>query len=349
MEKNKPQVTVLTLVYNGLPFLKESIDSTLNQTYKDFRFLILDDASPDLNVSKLIESYNDERIEYFRNTKNMGVSDSFNKALQLIDTPYTVRIDQDDINTPDRVKDQIAFLQKNEKISIVCSWEHTIDSEGNLGRDWKRTCKNYGEFIGPILLCICPIWHPSIAFKTQDMIDAGGFKKDYTRAEDFEVTARIAFKRYEAAIIPSFHLYQRQHDSSQSKEFESEQTKMANKIQEEIITQFLEIDDVEELASFLRIEQSPYSLSKKQLNESSKKIRELLDSVRHKKKMNSEEYKSLRMIFIRRIGLGFMLEKAFYFLPEKLYTFIFIIFSPQLDNKVRTTVKKIYNYLSNSN
>ena len=99
MENKKPQVTVLTLVYNGLPYLKDSIESTLNQSYKDFKFLILDDASPDPNVSELIKSFRDERIEYVRNENNMGVSDSFNKALQLIDTPYTIRIDQDDVNT----------------------------------------------------------------------------------------------------------------------------------------------------------------------------------------------------------------------------------------------------------
>mgnify|MGYP001192613441 CR=1 FL=1 len=348
MEKNKPQVTVLTLVYNGLPFLKDSIESTLSQTYKDFKFLILDDASPDPDVSKLIESYDDKRIEYVRNENNMGVADSFNKALKLIDTPYTIRIDQDDINTPDRVKDQLEFLQNNEKISIICSWEHTIDSDGRLGRDWKRSCKNYGEFIGPVLLCICPIWHPSIAFKTQDMIEAGGFKKEYTRAEDFEVTARIAFKRYEASILPSFHLYQRQHESSQSKEFESEQTKMANKIQKEIIAQFLESDDVDELASFLRLEQILFKLSKKQLKDFSQKTKKLLNSVRLKRKLNSKEYRSLCKIFIRRIGLGFMIEKTFSFLPGKLYIFVFSVFSPQFDNRVRSKFKKIYNYITNS-
>ena len=349
MEKNKPQVTVLTLVYNGLPFLKDSIESTLSQTYKGFKFLILDDASPDPNVSKLIKSYSDERIEYVRNESNMGVSDSFNKALQLIDTPYTVRIDQDDINTPDRVKDQIDFLEKNENISIICSWEHTIDSEGNLGRDWRRRCKNYGEFIGPILFCICPIWHPSIAFKTQDMIDAGGFKKEYTRAEDFEVTARMAFKRYEASIIPSFHLFQRQHESSQSREFKSEQEQVANKIQQEIISKFLESDDTDELASFLRIEQNPINSNKSHLKRLSIQIKELLHSVKLKKKLNCQENRSLYLIFFRRIGLGFILEKYFRFLPEKLYIFAFAMFSPQLDINIRTKFKKIYNYVTNSN
>ena len=124
MESSKTKVTILTLVYNGLPYLKESIDSTLNQSYQDFKFLIIDDASPDPNVSKLIESYDDNRIIHIVNEKNMGVSDTFNKALEMIDTTYTIRIDQDDINSQDRVKEQVEFLENNKSISIICSWEH---------------------------------------------------------------------------------------------------------------------------------------------------------------------------------------------------------------------------------
>ena len=108
--------------------------------------------------------------------------------------------------------------------------------------------------------------------------------------------------------------------------------------------QMLETDDVEELASFLRIEQSPFNLSKKQLRDLSKQTKDLLNSVKSKKKLNSQESRSLYMVFIRRIGFSFMFEKVFNFLPEKLYIVTFVIFSPQFDNKVRTMFKKIYNY-----
>ena len=133
------KVTVLTCVYNGLPYLKEAIDSTLNQSYQDFEYLIIDDASPDENVIKLIESYNDSRIRLVRNKKNLGVSNTINKALSLITTKYVVRIDQDDINLPNRIEQQIDYLEKNPTIDIVCSWEKTIDSNGKKIRNWKRT------------------------------------------------------------------------------------------------------------------------------------------------------------------------------------------------------------------
>ena len=290
------QVTILTLVYNGLPHLKESIDSSLDQTFEDFTLLIIDDASPDSEVSKLIESYNDPRIEYVRNESNLGVSDSFNKALTLIKTPFVVRTDQDDISTPNRVKEQVEFLQNNEEISIICSWEHTIDSQGNFGRDWKRKCRNYGEFLGPVLLCICPIWHPSLAFRTEDLRKAGGFRKEYTRAEDFEVTARMAYKRYGAAIIPKFHLLQRQHDSSQSKEFELEQSQIANQVQEEAILEFVKFSDTRTLAAFLRIELNILRLQPSLLKSLSIQVRELLLSVKEKNNLSNEEIYSAMLV-----------------------------------------------------
>ena len=346
MKNETPLVTILTLVYNGLPHLKESIDSSLNQTFKDFILLIMDDASPDPKVSELIESYDDPRIKIVINKNNLGVADTFNKALSLIDTPYVVRTDQDDVSTPDRVKDQVEFLQNNKDVSIICSWEHTIDSKGNRGRDWKRECKNYGEFIGPILLCICPIWHPSIAFRKDDMIEAGGFRKEYTRAEDFEVTARMAFKRYEASIIPRFHLLQRQHESSQSREFEHEQAKIANKVQEEIISGFIETSDLSGLAAFLRLEVNIFKLEVDKLKYLSKQVRDLLIAVKKINKLNASEYKSLKITFYKRMGVGFYFEQFFNFFPKRLYKILFILLSPQMEINTRLALKKIYNRIA---
>ena len=157
-----PSVTVLTTVYNGLPHLKEAIESTLNQTYSNFKYLIIDDSSPDKNVVPFIKQYKDDRIRLIVNEKNLGVSKTFNKALEIIDTEFLIRLDQDDVSLPNRIEELMGFFQENKTLSVACSWEHTIDSDGNRIRDWTREISNYGDFISPILLGICPIWHPSI-------------------------------------------------------------------------------------------------------------------------------------------------------------------------------------------
>ena len=158
----KPQVTVLTAVYNGLPYLKEAIESTLSQTYSDFEYLIIDDASTDDSVECIL-SYKDSRIRLMRNKKNLGVSSTFNKALSTITTPYVARLDQDDISLPNRLKEQIDYLDKHPDISVVSSWEIVINAQGEKIRNARGKLKNYGDFLGKILLGLCPIYHPSFS------------------------------------------------------------------------------------------------------------------------------------------------------------------------------------------
>ena len=343
MINNSKQVTVLTLVYNGMPYLKESIDSILNQSFKNFEFLIIDDCSTDKNVVKYIESYNDPRIRFVKNDINLGVSLTFNKALSIINTPYVIRSDQDDISLPNRINDQLKYLIENPEVDIMCSWEHTIDSNGKKGRDWKRSLNNYGEFIGPVLLGICPIWHPSIAFKTEGMISAGGFKTEYTRAEDFEVTARFAIKRYEAKVLQKFHLLQRQHKESQSQEFSEEMAEMSNRIQEEVLAFFLEKDEVKKIAPFLRLQINKNEENfKSYILRMNRSLNTLFNNLRNKQKMNTEEFESLKKTIFMRIGLGLKFLPFYRFLPSSLFKIIFFCFSPLY-------LKKIYRSLSSIN
>lgn len=338
------KITVLMLVYNGLPHLKEAIEGILNQSYKDFEFLIIDDASPDKNVVKFIKSYSDPRIRFIENKKNLGVSLTFNKALSLINTPYVIRADQDDISLSNRVEEQLSFLEKNPNISIVCSWEHIIDERGNRLYNAKSSIKNYGEFLAPILLGICPIWHPSIAFKTEDMINAGGFKIEYTRAEDFEVTTRIAIKRYDARIVQKFHLLQRQHQSSQSKEFSKQMAEMSNRIQEESIAFFINKEDAKKLAPFLRLKIDTNNNNfKTYILNLSVLLVEFLNNIKNIQEMNEDEYYCLKKIIFKRIGYATKFLRFYRFLPSFLFKIIFYILSPLYITSFYKMLSKVHN------
>ena len=133
-----PKVTVLTTVYNtNLDHLRECVESILNQTYKDFKFLIIDDASPDKRVFDFLKSFQDPRIFLLKNEKNLGVSDTINKALSLTDSKYIIRADHDDVSFPKRIEEQVKFLEKNPHLSAICSWEITIDELGKKSRSWE--------------------------------------------------------------------------------------------------------------------------------------------------------------------------------------------------------------------
>ena len=340
----RQKVTVLTCVYNGLPYLKEAIESTLNQTYEDFEYLIIDDASPDKNITKLIESYKDPRINFVKNEKNLGVSNTINKALSIIKTQYVVRVDQDDVNLPNRIEEQIAYLDENPDIDIVCSWEHTINSKGQKIKSWKRKLDNYGEFLGYVLIGICPIWHPSITFKTKAMVDAGGFDESYIRAEDFEVTTRLALQRYGAAIVPKFHLLQRQHDSSQSSEFAAEQALVSRRIHIEAITSFSSHPDIELLGDFLSFELAEKNLKirREDLVRIHAAMTDLIYNISIKQELSREELSSMEKLIYRRVGLGIKFVPIIKRLPSFLFYLSFYTSSPLQLKKLRLWLSKIY-------
>ncbi len=339
-----PKATVLTCVYNGLPYLKEAIESTLNQTYSNFEYIIIDDCSPDKNVVKLIESYKDSRIKFIRNDKNLGVSNTFNKALSLIKTQYLIRLDQDDVSLPNRIAEQIEYFEMHPEISIICSWEHSIDSNGNKKRNWRGTLNNYGDFLGPVLLGLCPVWHPSIAFRTEALRDAGGFKVEYTRAEDFEVTTRMALKRYGAAIIPKFHLLQRQHEASQSFQFIDLQVAVTKRIHLEALQFFYNGEDVDKLAAFLRLENTldGNKFNQKYLSKIKVALDELYLNVAEKQKLTSNELSSLKRVINKRVGLGIRFSPLLIQLPSILFYPCYYILSPLQINGIRKILSRFY-------
>ena len=343
----KPKVTALTCVYNGLPYLKESIESTLNQTYTDFEYLIIDDASTDPDVVKFIETYDDPRIRFVKNNQNLGIANTFNKALSIINTPYVVRIDQDDVNLQNRFEYQISYLEKHKDIDIVCSWEHSIDSNGNKLRYWKRVLDNYGAFLGYVLMGICPIWHPSIAFRTKAMKDVGCFNPEYTRAEDFEVTTRMALKRLNAAIVPQFLVQVREHDNRQSVLYSNEMQNFAKKIHKNALQFFINHELISEFASFLRIDDIPgIKRDKKHLIEYSKILEELFEKVKTKQNLTFEEMETFRKTFVKRLGYGIIFCQYFGFLPKVLFYLCFNILSPLSNPSIRKPIIKLYSRLS---
>lgn len=115
-------ISVLMPVYNTKEeFLKESIQSILKQTYSDFELIILDDGSKN-DIEPVIKSFNDDRIKFYRNEKNLGVSKTRNKLLDLAKGKYAAFQDADDISLPERLQKQINFLENNPEISAISAW-----------------------------------------------------------------------------------------------------------------------------------------------------------------------------------------------------------------------------------
>ena len=113
------KVTVLMPTYNVAPFVKEAIDSVLQQTYRDFELLVIDDCSTD-NTIERVHNFHDPRIRIVQNEKNVGLAENLNRGLALIDTEYVARMDGDDIAEPFWLEREIGILDTHPDIGI-CS------------------------------------------------------------------------------------------------------------------------------------------------------------------------------------------------------------------------------------
>jgi len=118
MEKSPPKITVLIPVYNAQEYIGASIASILNQTFRDFELLIINDGSTD-DTASVIDTFSDPRIRVFHNEKNLGIIDTPNRGIELARGDYIARMDADDIAYPKRLSKQIAFMERHSQIQIL--------------------------------------------------------------------------------------------------------------------------------------------------------------------------------------------------------------------------------------
>jgi glycosyltransferase involved in cell wall biosynthesis len=199
-----PLVTVLMPVYNGEKYLVESIDSILNQSFKDFEFLIINDGSTDKS-EEIIRSYQDPRIRIINNEENMKLIASLNIGFKLATGKYIARMDSDDISMPLRLEKQVEFMENNQDISVCGSWALFYSDSNILRRGVFRMPSN-PEQIRYSLLFRCCLIHPTIMLRKEDFINNGLFyDSEYECAEDFDLWNRAA-KTLKFYNIEEIHL-----------------------------------------------------------------------------------------------------------------------------------------------
>ncbi|MEZ3422496.1 MAG: glycosyltransferase family 2 protein [Lachnospiraceae bacterium] len=131
-----PRVSVIMPLYNAEKYVKQSINSILNQTYTDFELVIVDDQSTD-NSYEIVQQIQDKRIHLFQNSKNLGIAQTRNIALQHASGEYIAIMDDDDIAPLYRFEKEILYLDSHKDIIAVGGHCRYIDKDGNdLGKQW---------------------------------------------------------------------------------------------------------------------------------------------------------------------------------------------------------------------
>ncbi len=225
-------------VHNGEPYLYEAVTSILNQTYHNFRFLILDNASTD-NSCQIIRSFNDPRIDLIELPEDIGQVAALNKGLKMVNTPFVARMDADDISLPTRFeKEMNAMLNSNPEVAVVGSWVQIIDRNNRSSDILKGDIGGYPDYLFSILQETASLYHPSVIFRRSAVLKVGGYDVNFPYAEDFDLWACLALAGYCAKIIPEPLCYYRIHKGQHSVIKKQIQRQSAIKAQERMIRNF---------------------------------------------------------------------------------------------------------------
>lgn len=213
MNPDLPLVSVLMPVYNAGKFLRESLESILNQTYNNFEFIIVNDGSTD-NSENIIKTYSDNRIKYYSNSRNKGLIFSLNYGIDLAKGEYLARMDADDISMRDRFEKQIAFLEQNENVSAVFANVRLIDKSGTEIGIWEDdiNTKNYSEIRRTLAKTNC-LAHPTLMIR-KSVISIFKYKKRRLNSEDWDLWLRLVSRNYQIEKINEPLLNYRIHDDS---------------------------------------------------------------------------------------------------------------------------------------
>jgi glycosyltransferase involved in cell wall biosynthesis len=184
-------VTVLLAVYNESEFITGSVNSILNQSHRDFEFIIIDDGSDDNGkTEEAISGFKDRRIIY-RKISHRGLAGALNYGLGISSYDYIARIDADDLNTPDRLKKQITFLNsdKGADTDISASWSVYFNSKNRILFLHKPPSADAA--IKKFLNLHNPLNHSSVIFRKEAVLSYGGYDENFGCYEDFELWYRL--------------------------------------------------------------------------------------------------------------------------------------------------------------
>lgn len=206
------KVSVCMSIYNTKEsHLREAVSSILSQTFADFEFLIVNDSPQNTDLDKIINSFDDKRIRYFKNSQNLGIADSRNRLLELAAGEYVAVMDHDDISLPDRLRKQVLFLDSHPDIGVVsCSYQRIPDNKIK-NMPLSDLDIKYSFFTR------CAILHPASMFR-KEILAANqiNYDKTFTPAEDYALWCNLVpFTRF--ANLPDILFHYRRHSGNTSK------------------------------------------------------------------------------------------------------------------------------------
>ena len=206
----KPDISVIMSVYNGETYLEEAIQSVVNQTFKNWELIVINDCSTDRTAEILANfAARDERIKVHPNEVNLKLPKSLNKAISLSSGKYIARMDADDICLPDRLEKQYKFMEENSDVALSSCRFMTVKNGVYASGGAGGRC--YNNALRAMLLVANPILHPGVIAKAEVMKNFN-YDTSLTCTEDLELWTRMAVGNQKIEILPECLLIYRLHD-----------------------------------------------------------------------------------------------------------------------------------------
>lgn len=202
-----PTVSVVIPSYNHDKYIEECLDSILSQSFQDFEIIITDDGSTDKTLER-IATYTDDRIHIFENVQNRGAAFTANRCIENSSGKYIAMLSSDDVWLPNKLQNQVDFLECHPDVYAVFSKVNWIDEDSNLINSPSFYYNNVFEvenrsrfdwlhhffFIGN---CIC---HPSGLIRRAAYTECGGYNPFFANLPDLDLWVRLCMK-YEIFIL----------------------------------------------------------------------------------------------------------------------------------------------------
>ncbi|HWW75312.1 MAG TPA: glycosyltransferase family A protein [Pyrinomonadaceae bacterium] len=202
-----PAVSVVMPVHDALPYLDECVRSVLGQTFADFEFVVLDDASRDGSTEALRRwARADARIRLFESREKLGLSGSSNFVVRRARAPLVARMDADDVAHPERLARQVEVFRRSPEVVLVGALSEGIDSRGARVRPRDRW-----RLARPSLFP--PFPHSSAMFRRRVFEEVGGYREQCAKWEDQELFLRMS-RRGRTAVLPEALIRYRYHESN---------------------------------------------------------------------------------------------------------------------------------------
>lgn len=207
-------ISVIMAVYNeDETYLRQSIESILSQSFRDFEFILIDDGSTVSTVQTMLSSYaaKDERIKVYTNETNLGLTPSLNKALSLATGKYIARLDSDDLAHLDRFQKQFEFMESHPDHALIGSWVYLINAQGDKTGE-KKSPTVYQD-IKKKLLFYNFFTHSSFFFRRDVVQSLGNYNTAIKKAQDYDLLLKVSAK-HPVAVLPEFLCFHRIHEKS---------------------------------------------------------------------------------------------------------------------------------------